>query len=418
MNIYKKLKHILAVDDIIDNLKILEIILKTNGYKISMAQNGKKGLRMAQDLLPDLILLDISMGDLNGIEICKILKKDEKTKEIPIIFLTALNDDEVIIKAFEAGGLDYVLKPFNYNELLARVKTHLEIKQKNDEIKEYAEQLHAVNEEYKQIYEFVSEQTKTVELKNKDLMDSINYAKFIQKSFLPNLKKLSSIFPNSFIYEKSKELISGDFYFFEKIKDKIIIGIADCTGHGVPGAMLSILGIALLIRIVQHKEITSPKKILTILNKDLLEVLSNSENQNKVMDGMDISICSIDLKSNILQFSGAKRPLLFFRDNKLKYYKGSVRSIGGYDDGKKQFFNKEINLQKDDLIFLFTDGYIDQFGGEENKKFSIKRFKNLMTEISFIKNTKEQKEKIKIVIEDWMKKEEQIDDILVMGLKI
>jgi len=302
--------------------------------------------------------------------------------------------------------------------LLARVKIHLEIKQKNDEIREYAEQLHAVNEEYKQIYEFLSEQTKTIEVKNKDLMDSINYAKFIQKSFLPNINKLSSIFPNSFIYEKSKELVSGDFYFFEKIKDKIIIGIADCTGHGVPGAMLSILGIALLIRIVQHKEITSPKKILTILNKDLLEVLSNSENQNKVMDGMDISICSIDLKSNILQFSGAKRPLLFFRDNKLKYYKGSVRSIGGYDDGKKQFFNKEINLQKDDLIFLFTDGYIDQFGGEENKKFSIKRFKNLMTEISFIKNTKEQKEKIKIVIEDWMKKEEQIDDILVMGLKI
>ncbi len=418
MNIYKKLKHILAVDDIIDNLKILEIILKTNGYKISMAQNGKKGLRMAQDLLPDLILLDISMGDLNGIEICKILKKDEKTKEIPIIFLTALNDDEVIIKAFEAGGLDYVLKPFNYNELLARVKTHLEIKQKNDEIKEYAEQLHAVNEEYKQIYEFVSEQTKTVELKNKDLMDSINYAKFIQKSFLPNLKKLSSIFPNSFIYEKSKELISGDFYFFEKIKDKIIIGIADCTGHGVPGAMLSILGIALLIRIVQHKKITSPKKILTILNKDLLEVLSNSEDKNKVMDGMDISICSIDLKSNILQFSGAKRPLLFFRDNKLKYYKGSVRSIGGYNDGKKQFFNKEINLQKDDLIFLFTDGYIDQFGGKENKKFSIKRFKNLLREVSFIKNAKEQKDKIKIVMENWMKEEEQIDDILVMGLRI
>ena len=418
MSLFNPIKHILIVDDMIDSVEALKTTLESEEYQLTVACNGKDGLQKAINLLPDIILLDIHMNDINGIELCKTLKSKENTKNIPIIFLTAFSDVDLIVEAFDAGGQDYLVKPFNYKELLVRIKTHLHTQDIQKKIEETNIQLKAVNEEYKQLYEIVAEQTGNLEEKNKSLIDSLNYAKIIQKAFLPNLQKLKEAYRNVFIFDKPQKIVSGDFYFFEQVENKLIFAVGDCTGHGIPGAMISILGISLLNQIVKFKQNSDPAFILNTLNNEFLNMLHNAGNQNKVMDGMDIILCSMDIETKILTFSSAKRPLIVIRNKEIIYYKGYIRSIGGFKDEKKIFENKQINLKENDILYLFTDGYTDQFGGENNKKFSMKRFKNLLLKATELSNIKEMKDFFTEEFEIWRNKEEQTDDVLVMSLNI
>lgn len=411
-------KHkILIVDDIPKNLQVLGNILDNEDVDISFATNGSQAIELAHYNLPDLILLDISMPEMNGYEVCSKLKENENTKNIPVIFLTARTESESIVKGLQAGGEDYITKPFNSEELIARVKIHLELKDKREAIEKQAISLSEMNNQLIKLNSNLKVQKNTIYLKNKYLTDSINYAQIIQNSLLSSIEKLKSFFTDSFIYYNPKDIISGDFYFFEKVENKIIIIVSDCTGHGVPGALLTMLGITLLKQMIVYEKIREPTEILKRLDNEVVNMLTNTESKEKTGDGMDMAVCSIDIAKQELIYSGCKMPLYLIRNKNLIKYKGSVHSIGGiYDIDNKEIYKQVIALENNDIIYLCSDGYESQFGGEQNKKFSRKQFRRLLAE-NHESDMQEQKSTLHNTLIEWMGSSEQVDDILVLGFK-
>lgn len=248
------------------------------------------------------------------------------------------------------------------------------------------------------------------------ITDSIQYAKSLQTGMLPDANKLKTILPNHFIFYKPKDIVSGDFYWVNKIKNYTIIATADCTGHGVPGAFMSVLGISLLNEILRRNKISKASQTLEILRYELKEALNQSQNDYSHNSGMDIALCVIDHDKKIMQYSGANAPLYLVRDNKLIEYKPTRNPIG-LTPIEIPFLNNEIEYEDKDVFYLFSDGYMDQFGGSDGKKFRSRRFKHLLLEIN--KAPLEiQKDHIKLSLLKWMEnKYEQVDDIMVFGFK-
>ncbi|NOZ45870.1 MAG: tetratricopeptide repeat protein [Chlorobi bacterium] len=260
------------------------------------------------------------------------------------------------------------------------------------------------------------------------ITDSINYASKIQSAILPSKKQIDKLLPDYFILYKPRDIVSGDFYWIKKIKNQLIIAVADCTGHGVPGAFMSMLGISFLNEIVRKKEVAKPSAALEELRKQVKislkqipeggNVSGNSKEYSlsNVRDGMDIALCTIDTKSLIMEYSGANNPLYLIRDNELKEIKPTNNPIGIYIR-EIDFENREIQLYPNDVLYLFTDGYADQFGGTKNNKFYSSRFKNLL-----LNNYKKPMTEQKIILEenfaDWKGNNFQVDDILVVGIRI
>jgi ligand-binding sensor domain-containing protein/serine phosphatase RsbU (regulator of sigma subunit) len=268
---------------------------------------------------------------------------------------------------------------------------------------------------------------KTISNKNKEITDSINYAKRIQESVLPNISDLRDHFPQSFIIYKPKDIVSGDFYWFkeeessEGKKGRIFIAVADCTGHGVPGAFMCMIGSSLLYQILQENPGIKPAGMLHLLDKGIKYLLKQNENETR--DGMDIAICAYDSDKQTIEFSGAMRPLYLLRkeDNgghSFQELKPEKESIGGLvTNNFKIFENHTINVQSGDSIYFSTDGFADQFGGKLGKKLMSKKFKELLVNtVSDSMNVQEQK--IRDYWREWSDGYEQIDDVLVIGLRI
>lgn len=257
-----------------------------------------------------------------------------------------------------------------------------------------------------------------LEEKNKDITDSINYAKRIQEAILPSKEAILKIFPQAFILYKPKDIVSGDFYWFTETEDHYLVAAIDCTGHGVPGAFMSLIASTLLKEIVSGKKVFVPSKILQELNNSIIEVLKQNDSDSSTRDGMDMSICCIDKKKSKLIFAGAARPLYFIRNKELIDTKGQGYPIGGhYGLMNLTYSDTEMDLQKDDLFYIFSDGYADQFRDGDKKKFTTKRLKSLLTEISD-DDMSIQKEKLDTAFENWKGTGSQIDDILIIGIKI
>ncbi|MCW3071919.1 MAG: nprA [Bacteroidetes bacterium] len=272
-----------------------------------------------------------------------------------------------------------------------------------------------------QLQEFNKEvlaQKGVIEHKNKEITDSINYAKRIQESILPVRKEIRAAFPASFVLFKPRNVVSGDFYWYAKRGDKNIIACVDCTGHGVPGAFMSMIGNTLLNEIVNEKGIEKPSEILDLLNERVRQSLKQDLEDNETHDGMDLALCSIDLKKGILEYAGANRSLYIIRDNVSEEIKPTKSAIGGHKlTEDKKFQNHEIKVQNNDSIYMTTDGYADQFGGPLGKKFMVKRFHQLLMEIQGLP-IEQQGEKLKEMLESWQGQVEQVDDILVIGIKL
>lgn len=250
----------------------------------------------------------------------------------------------------------------------------------------------------------------------KQITDSIQYAKSLQIGLLPDANTIKTVLPNHFIFYKPKDIVSGDFYWVNKINGFTIIAAADCTGHGVAGAFMSVLGISLLNEIVTRKEISKANQALEVLRYELKETLNQSHKEYSYNSGMDIALCVIDHKQKIMQYSGANAPLYLIRNNKLIDYKPTRNPIG-LTPIEIPFLNNEIEYEEDDIFYLFSDGYTDQFGGENGKKFQTRRFKHLLLEIHQ-KPLEIQKDHIKLSLLKWMEyKYEQVDDIMVFGFK-
>lgn len=282
-----------------------------------------------------------------------------------------------------------------------------------------------LRQEKKILEDKVNERTAEVVQKNKELDEinqditaSIRYAKRIQDAILPPDDFVKKILPNTFILFKPKDIVSGDFYWMEDKKDTVIFAAVDCTGHGVPGAFMSIVGHNLLDRVVGEQQITQPAKILDELNKSISDTLRQRDlEDNTVRDGMDIALCSFNKKTAVLEYAGAYNPLWLIRNNELIEIKANKFPIGNSkaSDGNR-FTNHEIPLQKGDTVYIFSDGYSDQFGGAAGKKFKAAALKQLLINSQHL-SMAEQRELLDSTIEKWRGAHEQVDDILVIGTR-
>lgn len=280
-------------------------------------------------------------------------------------------------------------------------------------------------QEKKILEDKVSERTaevvqKNIELDeiNKDITASIRYAKRIQDAILPPDDFVKKHLPNTFVLFKPKDIVSGDFYWMADKKDKVIFAAVDCTGHGVPGAFMSIVGHNLLDRIVVEQNILTPGLILDELNKSISDTLRQSDlEDNTVRDGMDIALCVFDKTERILEFAGAYNPLWHISNGELTEIKANKFPIGNIKFGDhKKFTTHRIPMAKGDTVYLFSDGFADQFGGPAGKKFKSNSFKQLLLSSQHL-NMKEQGALLNATIEDWRGTHEQVDDILVIGTR-
>jgi serine phosphatase RsbU (regulator of sigma subunit) len=255
-----------------------------------------------------------------------------------------------------------------------------------------------------------------LELKNKSITDSLIYAQRIQEALLPSETYLKKFFSESFILFKPKDIVSGDFYWIEEKGEKIFIVAADCTGHGVPGALLSMIGLDMLEKTINEDNIEQPGSILDILSKRLEKTFSMGKSDGTIiMDGMDIGLCVIDRGNRKIEYSGAFFPLYIIRDNHLIDLKGDKYTLGMNPAGAS-FTNNIMDLLEGDIIYMFSDGYVDQFGGEENKKFMYRRFRYLLMTIHRFP-VSDQKTILDENIKTWMGNNNQIDDIMIIGFK-
>ena len=260
----------------------------------------------------------------------------------------------------------------------------------------------------------IEEQKAIVDEKNTEILDSITYAKRLQEAILPPLKTVTEHFSQSFILYKPKDIVAGDFYWLEHKNNLTFFAAADCTGHGVPGAMVSVVCSNALNRAVKEFGITDPGKILDKVRELVVETFQKSESE--VKDGMDISLCSYNKESKELKWAGANNPLWMIKNNELIEYKANKQPIGKVDH-PTPFTTHTIEATANDSIFLFTDGYADQFGGPKGKKFKYSSFKDVLLKIQKLP-TKEQAYQLNKIIEDWKGTLEQVDDILVIGITL
>jgi ligand-binding sensor domain-containing protein/serine phosphatase RsbU (regulator of sigma subunit) len=262
-------------------------------------------------------------------------------------------------------------------------------------------------------------QTKDLlEMKNKDITDSINYAKGIQDALLPAHENIRKNFPDSFIYFRPRNIVSGDFYWFAETPEYYIIAVVDCTGHGIPGAFMSLIGSTLMNEIVNKRNITDPSVILSELHENVVRTLRQDIEGSSSRDGMDVSLCAVNKDKTQLIFSSASRPMYYVRNQELTELNLRTYSIGGYYSHiEKTYPQIRIELQKGDQFYLFSDGYADQFNGLSNKKFSTRRLKELLTNIAG-KSPEEQLNALDSSLIDWQGKQDQIDDVTVIGFRI
>jgi serine phosphatase RsbU (regulator of sigma subunit) len=264
----------------------------------------------------------------------------------------------------------------------------------------------------------IEKQKEEIEEQKKHIMDSIFYARRIQNAILPSFSLIDQYLKNYFILYLPKDIVSGDFYWMHETDGQIMVAAVDCTGHGVPGAFMSIVGFNQLNYAVNVKKARSASAILNELNHGVITTLNENKSDDSIKDGMDMALCVFDFESKKVEFAGANNPVILIRDDTVIKYKGDRFPIGAFDGKSPQkFANNEIALQDGDWIYLSSDGYADQFGGPDNKKFMCKKFEQLLLEIS--KQPADiQKDILNRRLIEWKGDNEQVDDILVIGIMV
>ena len=252
--------------------------------------------------------------------------------------------------------------------------------------------------------------------KEKDITDSLIYAQRIQEARLPSEEYFRKHFPFSFVYFKPRDIVSGDFYLIGEKKQWTYIIAADCTGHGISGALMSMIGMEILEKALIECDITEPSKILAYINESLEKTFSREKSSGStIMDGMDVGVCAINKQKKKAIYAGALFPMYIISDNSLTQIKGN-KIIIGMNPERVPYTDYEIDIKENDILYLFSDGYADQFGGVDNKKFMYRRFRYLLLNIHKF-NAEDQKMILEENLENWMGDSQQVDDIMVLGFK-
>lgn len=398
--------NILIADDEHIQTLIVEKQLKLikNDITVFFAKSGKEACELINIQKFHLVIMDMHMPEMSGIDATLEIRKKIGLQELPIIMLTKESSKIELEKAFESGINDFIRKPLEPLEFRARIKSVIALTSSFESLKLQSE--------------IIKENSRNILNQNKVLEDSIRYAKKLQKASLGSENKLQLIFKNSFICFKPRDIIGGDFYWFYENENYKFIVIADCTGHGVPGALISILGITLLKEIVIANNIISPAEILNELNKKMIDSFIKKQDIEQVDDGMDISICRFDKYNNVV-ISSTNQTVYIIKNKDLIEIEGSIYNISGLlsDNLNVKYIDSSLKLKSGDYVFMTTDGYKDQIGGLELKKIGSTKLKNLILE-NYNLPVQEQKEIFKNYIKHWMSKHKQIDDILFLGIQI
>ncbi|MBI3501988.1 MAG: SpoIIE family protein phosphatase [Bacteroidetes bacterium] len=402
--------------------------VRNNGYwydeiastssRLSNLYLRKGDYKNAHRFLSEMVIAKDSINarekrnNLHETELQFYFNKKEQEASIKEKFTESEHQAEIkrrnIILWSVAGGflLVFVFSVFIFRSYRQKQKANIIITQQKEEVeREKAE---------------IEKQKEIIAEKNKDITDSINYAKRIQEAILPAKEIKYRIFPDAFVLFQPKDVVSGDFYWFTEKNGKRIIAAVDCTGHGVPGAFMSMIGNAFLNEIVNQRGITQPSEILSELRHNIIHSLKQKDKEGGTQDGMDIALLSFDDENNIAEFAGAHNPLLMCRKENGSYKMDEIpadkRPIGYYIGKGLPFTNQKINLHKGDTLYIFTDGYADQFGGPKGKKFKYKQFQELLLSIQNEPMLK-QEAILLDTFNKWKGNLEQVDDVLVIGIR-
>ena len=407
----KSIPPILYVDDEEHNLTSFNSTFRRD-YEIHMASSGQMGLEIMKNHDIHLVITDQRMPDMTGIE---FLEKNEQDYKARIsIVMTCFSDMDAIIQAINKGRIyHYINKPWNRKELKLTIDHALEVYNLKRQNRNLVEDLREANQNLEQK---VIERTKQIEQQNINITDSIHYASRIQSALLPPVEELNRLLPSYFILNRPKDIVSGDYYWVSTKDDKLLFALADCTGHGVPGAFMSIMGINFLNEIVNKAEVVVANEVLNELRDHLVTSLRQKGEKDETRDGMEMALCVIDFERNTLQYSGAFRPMYLIRNTELHVFKGDSMPIGIYYKEEVPFSNKEVQFKENDIIYLFSDGYVDQIGGPDRKTFRSRKFKKLLVDIHQMP-MEEQKVILENEYKAWRRDHEQIDDIMVMGIR-
>jgi serine phosphatase RsbU (regulator of sigma subunit) len=333
------------------------------------------------------------------------IKLLNKEKEIQKLELKNKNN---LVLGLTMGIMLFVgMGIFLVRVIMMRKDAFNQVAEKNNVLAEQNEEILAQRDQ-------IEQQNVRLEEKNNLIFESIRYAQQIQETILPSYSTILNSFDEFFVFYRPKDIVSGDFYWVSD-KGKLVVAAVDCTGHGIPGAFMSMIGNELLNEIILDRRMTNPSEILTELNNGIIRTLKQNIKHN--FHGMDVALCVIDKAKGKLNFAGARNSLIMVRKGELTEFKGDRFSLGGLIQKNKSFTTREINLEADTAYYMFSDGLQHQFGGENDKKFSLKRIKSLIVENQHLP-MKNQRETFEKAFEAWKGEGEQIDDVLLMGFKV
>jgi serine phosphatase RsbU (regulator of sigma subunit) len=379
--------RILLLEDNMNSIQKISDTLVPAGYELHYSMAGQNLAGMIYEKKFDLVLHSMMADELNGYDVLKLIKGSTMNSEIPIVFITDEDRKNNQMQGLHVSGVDFLKAPFNSEELLTRINNQLTLLKTNKKLEQ-----------------------------SREISKSIHYAERIQKSLLPSEEDLKGYFHDHFLINLPLNIVSGDFYWSKKFGNLQLFALADCTGHGVPGAFLSVLGISLLNEICTRSMLTNTSGILRKLRKKLKQTLTVTNEKSSVSDGMDIALILLDSEKMTLQFSGAYSRMFISRQDEIIEIKGDSQPIG-FHPVESDFSNHTLQLFEDDVLYLTSDGYVDQFGGERGKKLQYKNYRNLLHKI---RKFDLQTQKAFLLKEhmEWKGINEQVDDILMMGIHI
>lgn len=400
--------HILHLEDSPEDAELIRRELQRSALFFTLTVVGTK-----QDFVneltqtpPDLVLSDHSLPGFDSLDALQLVR--QQGQYVPFILLTGAVSEEYAVQCMKAGVDDYILKsnlirlPVSIRSVLSKSKILVE------------------KETLGTLYRQLEEANAEIARKNKEYTDSINYARRIQDSMLPTPDQVKRSFQDSFLLFQPKDGLSGDFFWLTRRNSRRFIAIADCTGHGVPGALMSMLGFGLLNENINVKGLEDPGFVLGRINTNIQYVLKqNSKRTSPEManDGIDIALCVINFSKMQVEFAGANRPLILFRNGQPTIIRGSRYGLGGSQiEQQRDFPVHRIRVEPGDTIYLYTDGCTDQFGELTDKKMTTKRFISFLSSVQSL-SMPEQQEQLRRKFSEWQGQREQTDDRLLMGIR-